>query len=138
MSSRRKPCMKCGGVKPAGRARRLCDLCALTQIQEKGKRLRPTHRNAELRRRYGISGAQYEAMSAAQGDVCAICEQAPQTRRVTVLAVDHHHGTGTVRGLLCQRCNMALHFLENPEWRAAAEAYLAAPPAASALTGSVS
>lgn len=45
------------------------------------------------------------------------------------LAVDHNHVTGEVRGLVCQRCNMALHFLENEEWRTVAEEYLRNPPA---------
>lgn len=80
--------------------------------------------------RYGITIEEYDFLAAAQEAVCAICKQDPPLgNRILKLAVDHDHDTGEIRGLLCQRCNMALHFLENTAWRTAAEAYLADPPA---------
>lgn len=54
---------------------------------------------------YGITGEQYEAILAAQGGVCFICEKPPRSKR---LAVDHDHETGKVRGILCRRCNHRL------------------------------
>lgn len=73
---------------------------------------RDSWRSTRFRQRYGITVAEYEAMHRAQGGVCAICkrpEEATGTSgHVKHLAVDHHHGTGVVRGLLCQRCNSAL------------------------------
>lgn len=48
---------------------------------------------------YGLTLAQVQAMSRAQGDVCAICHEKK------FLVVDHDHETGKVRGLLCYRCN---------------------------------
>lgn len=51
-----------------------------------------------------------------QGGVCAICNQ-PEThtssrsRRVKMLAIDHDHKTGHIRGLLCNNCNRAIGLL---------------------------
>lgn len=59
-------------------------------------------RCANMKRLYGIDRAQFKKMSDAQGGRCAIC------RRVEFLVVDHDHGTGEIRGLLCSQCNMGL------------------------------
>jgi hypothetical protein len=45
-----------------------------------------------------------------QNGVCAICGQPEvaidkRTNIIKLLAVDHDHQTGKVRGLLCQKCN---------------------------------
>ena len=50
--------------------------------------------------------ADYDRMFEAQGGVCAICGEARPEERT--LHVDHDHGTGVIRGLLCFRCNNAL------------------------------
>ena len=65
-------------------------------------------RNNYLRRRYGITEVQYNAMIEKQGDVCAICLQ-PETLvhlgKIAKLQVDHNHKTGLARKLLCNSCN---------------------------------
>jgi hypothetical protein len=62
-----------------------------------------------LRRRYGITGADFDAMVEAQGGTCAVCDQKPEH-------VDHDHGTGRVRGILCFNCNQALgNVRDNPD-----------------------
>lgn len=66
-------------------------------------------RDEYLRRRYGITQLDYEAMVAAQDGLCAICRRGPQPgRRGDGFHVDHCHATGVVRGLLCSPCNTAL------------------------------
>jgi RNA polymerase-binding transcription factor DksA len=63
-------------------------------------------RKSHLKRKYGMTIADYERMFDAQGGVCAICgEPRPEER---TLHVDHDHETGVIRGLLCFRCNNAL------------------------------
>jgi ribosomal protein S20 len=67
-------------------------------------------RVANIKRLYGLSEEEYEAMLEACGGMCQICEKRP------VEAVDHCHDTGKVRGLLCGRCNMGLgHFYDDVE-----------------------
>lgn len=79
-------------------------------------------RDKLLRRKYGIGQAEYNAMLADQGGVCAICGEENSDR---ILAVDHHHGTGAVRGLLCGNCNQGLgRFRDSPDFLTRAIAYL--------------
>ena len=57
---------------------------------------------------YDMTTDQYYTMLDNQNNVCKLCSTKPGKRR---LAVDHCHKTGQVRGLLCNRCNMALGIL---------------------------
>ncbi len=76
---------------------------------------------AYLRRRYGMSLADRDALLARQGGVCGICKK---HRR---LCVDHCHKTRKVRGLLCRGCNVGLgHYNDDPVLTRAATAYLEA------------
>jgi hypothetical protein len=61
-----------------------------------------------LWRHYGITLKQYEKMLADQGGVCAICKQECNRQNSKRLCVDHDHGTGVVRGLLCFQCNVGI------------------------------
>lgn len=65
---------------------------------------------------------EYADLLELQGGRCAICRRWPGKRR---LAVDHCHATGTVRGLLCMRCNAGLGlFRDDFEAMQAAADYL--------------
>lgn len=59
-----------------------------------------------LERRYGITGAEYDMMFAAQQGACAICGVTSDR----ALHVDHDHTTGRVRALLCFNCNIMLGY----------------------------
>lgn len=67
----------------------------------------------ETIRSYGVSPEWYDVKLAEQGGVCAICKL-PESYRdgwsgdIKLLSIDHDHDTGNVRGLLCQKCNVAL------------------------------
>jgi hypothetical protein len=59
------------------------------------------------KRRYGMTRRAYERLLAYQGGMCAACGGPPDTED-QILAIDHSHETGKVRGLLCKACNTAL------------------------------
>lgn len=74
-------------------------------------------RTYHLRRRYGITATEADALLERQGGVCAVCKTAPAVH------VDHDHATGAVRALLCFNCNGGLgQFKDDPSvLRVAAE-----------------
>lgn len=63
-------------------------------------------RSYNLKKRYGITQAQYQEMLVAQDNKCAVCgnhfSKTPH--------VDHNHITGEVRALLCYKCNSVLGY----------------------------
>ncbi len=72
-------------------------------------------RNSTLKRLYGITIEDFDAMYIEQGGCCAICgtHQSEMDRR---LSIDHNHKTKQVRGLLCRKCNAGIgHFDDNLE-----------------------
>jgi len=71
-------------------------------------------------KRYGITRLDYNNLYENQRGLCSICgkEEISTLRSVKkkVLAVDHCHTTGKVRGLLCSNCNRGLgHFQESSD-----------------------
>lgn len=73
-----------------------------------------SNRAYKLRRSFGMTIDDYDAMLALQGGGCAICGDACSSGKR--LAVDHCHSTGRVRGLLCSVCNRMIgHAKDNPE-----------------------
>ncbi|AXH94363.1 hypothetical protein DVH21_05465 [Micromonospora aurantiaca] len=54
---------------------------------------------------FGLTWDEYELLLACQDGKCAICGGRPRRH---MLAVDHDHKTGEIRGLLCSRCNHKL------------------------------
>lgn len=64
-----------------------------------------------LRRKYGITPEQYDAMLDAQGGKCAICGRLEQDSPRGRLVVDHMHCSGKVRSLLCGQCNSGIGLL---------------------------
>ena len=89
-------------------------------------------REGYLKRKYGMTLADYDGMFAAQDGVCAICGEARPEERA--LHVDHDHETGVIRGLLCFRCNNALgDFREEYELFQRAADYLDRDPELAAL-----
>lgn len=90
---------------------------------EYGKRYR-------LRRDYGMTWEEFNALLVAQHGQCAICgvlmdPPAKATKDSVAVTVDHNHDTGKVRGLLCYSCNLALGVFKDSLHRLrAAVAYL--------------
>jgi hypothetical protein len=102
-----------------------CDIClagAAERSRVYAARNRSKVAERRLQKEYGLSRADFDAMSAAQGGVCLICGDAPEDKP---LFVDHCHTTGRVRGLLCSRCNTGIGmFLDDPDRLVAAAAYV--------------
>ena len=122
-----KICSKCKQEKSVGEfnkkldtkdgLRSDCRECRKQYRQENPEKIK----NAELKRKYGITLEQCNAMAEEQGNACVICEQQKK------LVVDHCHNTGIVRGLLCNDCNAAIGLLkETPEYFDNAKQYLEA------------
>jgi hypothetical protein len=68
--------------------------------------------NMSLWENYKLTQADYDRMHEQQEGRCAICRTDKPTGRGNRLHVDHCHSTDRIRGLVCQRCNSALGFLE--------------------------
>ena len=92
------------------------------------RRLDPAFRanrsERELIRKYGVDSATYDQMVVDQGGRCVICV-GPPVGPGKRLHVDHDHGTGAVRALLCAPCNTAIGLMkDDPERLRQAAAYL--------------
>lgn len=79
------------------------------------KRIRSseTIRRYNLQYRYGVTSEFVERLWERQGKGCAICRVELQLNvsykeRSAGCVIDHDHGTGIIRGLLCNECNMML------------------------------
>ena len=118
-----KTCDRCAETKPEtsfhstgpGRAReRICGACRAQIRRIKGREKRdktPKDRRARLlRQKYKITVRQYEVLLDAQGGRCAICQTEPPAGKP--LVIDHCHGTGCVRALLCNLCNLMIGVYE--------------------------
>jgi len=73
----------------------------------------PRIREQQIKLKYKLSPEEYIQMIDSQYNLCAICgkpEIAVDKRngKIKALAIDHHHESGRVRGLLCSKCNTGL------------------------------
>lgn len=156
--SGKKVCSKCRKEKPismfsAGGSYNYCNPCRVQYNREWRQRNPARSREANRRRnaaakdrrtrlglsaadearikRYGVTLDDYQLILDRQGGLCAICRQPPKHRknRHGRLDVDHCHVTGKVRGLLCNRCNVAIGLLfDSPLLAASASVYLMDEP----------
>lgn len=138
MKNNLRRCTKCGGWKNAtteffhrdtNDKSGLCSQCKKCKNEQKRQYRQGNHekvrqsdhkyyrqnrgkcRNTQRDRRYGLIPGQYDQMFERQKGLCAICglpEVAKQKNGVVDLSVDHNHGTGKIRGLLCAKCNTAI------------------------------
>lgn len=86
---------------------------------------REDRRQRNLKRNYGMTTAQYDALVIQQNGLCAICGEPGENHSSKRLVVDHDHSTDAVRALLCSTCNLGLGaFKDDPERLAKAIEYL--------------
>lgn len=91
---------------------------------------RKAHDHRAKMAKYGLTPEAYAAMLKAQGGACAICgARCSGLKPGERLHVDHDHGNGRVRALLCGRCNTAIGLMrDSSELLAKAAAYLEDQP----------
>lgn len=76
-------------------------------------------RARSLKRNYGLTVAEFEAMVAKQGDACAICGTEDSGGKAWAIDHDHACCPGSkscgrcVRALLCSSCNMSLGLIKD-------------------------
>jgi len=71
------------------------------------------------KRKYALTEDAYQDLVRLHAGKCALCGEEQK------LVVDHDHATGSVRALLCHRCNRGLgHFQDNVDLLDAAKTYL--------------
>ncbi|MGW3663507.1 endonuclease VII domain-containing protein [Streptomyces sp. NPDC005141] len=110
-----KQCRTCGEVKPHSEWHRNASASGDLSTRCRAIRAREDH----LKRHYGLTEAQRDAMVASQKGLCVICLKAPAVH------VDHCHKTGSVRGVLCFNCNSTIGKLgDDPDAVRRAAAYL--------------
>jgi hypothetical protein len=80
------------------------------------------YRDSSLKKKYGITYADFQAMHAAQEGCCALCRRDLPEKGAHV---DHDHETGKVRALLCHHCNTGIGNLQDdPDLLMAAALYV--------------
>lgn len=136
-----KPCRKCGSTERHrdGRCKQCCRRGSSAYYAKNKDKVRDnvlrwksanrTHikrvvASWNLRKKYGITIEDYEAILSGQDSRCAIC-RSDTSAGGDRLAVDHCHKTGKIRGLLCFDCNVAIgKFKDSPELLLRAIEYL--------------
>ncbi|MFF3463373.1 endonuclease VII domain-containing protein [Streptomyces sp. NPDC001984] len=113
-----KLCRTCGEVKPHSEWHR--NATASDGLSTRCKACRAVEgRVGHLKRHYGLTEAERDAMVASQRGLCVICLRAPAVH------VDHCHKTGRVPGVLCFNCNSAIGKLgDDPDAVRRAASYL--------------
>lgn len=122
-----KRCSRCEETKPLDAFARaskrtdgrqsVCKACGL-------ELRRTTQRGSELKRKWNMTVAEFDAMLADQGNACAICER-PHDSTPYLWHVDHDHASGRIRAILCSPCNTGLgHFKDDPNRLILAAMYL--------------
>jgi hypothetical protein len=113
-------CLKCGAEVAHRTGRAVCADCKVDR--------RPYFAEKERERtlrKYGLAEAEWHAMLAAQGGLCAICRTDTPGGRGERWHIDHDHATNRVRGLLCHNCNVGIgNFQDSPELLEQAARYL--------------
>lgn len=138
----RKTCSICKEEKPLdafgpdknrcdGRKRQ-CRPCVATEMRKWSANNQRSVRATKMKKHFGISIEQYEALYEQAKGCCQICGVAIPShldndakKLAAKVAIDHDHKTGRVRGLLCGSCNCSIgYMLDDPARLRAAAEYL--------------
>ena len=125
-----KTCKDCreSGLPPTRPAPHPGPRCA-THHREFRKAQKARNHDRMVQRTYGLAPGDYDRLLTAQGGRCAVtgCRA---TGKSKMLAVDHDHASGEVRGILCSSHNRLIGYnRDNPEAFRSLADYLENPPA---------
>ena len=103
--------------------KRICEICGNEYIthcysSKWCKECIPDKHAATTYKRYGILPKQEKELKEKYNGICPICNK----RKAS--AIDHDHITGKVRGYICNKCNLGLHYIEDIELKSNMEKYL--------------
>ena len=104
------------------RCRQCFNEFARTSYSVKGESGWKYGRNSWYIRKYGISYEEKVSMVITQNYKCLICGSSIALDNKS--HVDHDHKTGKVRGILCNKCNTGLYYVENVDFVNKAKEYL--------------
>jgi len=105
-------CIDCGKGITGNKAIR-CQKCNGI-FKRKFKTKEEYARNWQLKKKYGLEPGEFDVWWQACRGKCFICKKSMDVPRLSrgqglnVVAVDHDHKTGKIRGLLCNACNKGL------------------------------
>lgn len=107
-------CINCGvSFQRTNSRHKRCEVCGKLRRQERSRGYREAKGpNPHLKHTYGIDLDDKVAMLGGQGFRCAICATGVD---LSSGHVDHDHGSGVVRGILCGDCNRALGLFKDDE-----------------------
>ena len=90
-----------------------CKECVVKRTTEYNRKNAYGVRSRYLRRNYGISLEDYERMIESQHHCCAICKTPEAGGKFNKSFFIDRTPSGTVRGLLCRSCKVALDEVDN-------------------------
>jgi hypothetical protein len=112
----------CGSLDVARVGKPVCPACRKDPRSSESAQAKERRRTL---RKYGITEQAWDHLLARQDGRCAVCRTATPGGRGESWHIDHDHVTGQVRGLLCQRCNLAIGMLgDSPDRIRAALRYI--------------
>lgn len=101
-----RPCSRCNtGVRHVSSKGAVNSWCHPCRVEARIPRKRLYTSNS-LKKSYGITIDEFDAMLDGQGGVCKLCGHNDRK-----FVADHCHITGRFRGVLCHPCNVALGIL---------------------------
>ena len=102
---------------------RVCEICnknyiATSTTSRWCKNCIPNKHARTIYERYKLTQKQEKELKEKYNGICPICNK----RKAS--AIDHNHKTVIIRGYICYKCNLGLHYIEDEELKTNMEKYL--------------
>lgn len=110
-------CVKCNGETSTIKSL-ICKPCDL--VRRKPLHTRQEYaRNWTMLKKYNLDSEDFDTLWVTFRGKCGICfnkmkmPESKQGQALDVVAIDHDHKTGNIRGLLCNKCNKGVGFFDD-------------------------